>query len=81
MNTIKINSHFEDFIWMSYRYCIGRKTIAANMHADTIANFIYKNPNIFKETKIITNIFSDQNDMKPEINYKTKLEIPQTCGD
>ena len=38
------------------------------------------NPNIFKETKIITNIFSDQNDMKPEINYKTKLEIPQTCG-
>ena len=39
------------------------------------------NPNIFKETKIITNIFSDQNDMKPEINYKTKLEIPQTRGD
>lgn len=31
----------EDCIWMSYRYCIGRSTIAAHMHADHIAKFIY----------------------------------------
>jgi hypothetical protein len=31
----------EDCIWMSYRYCIGRSTIAAHMHAGGIANFVY----------------------------------------
>lgn len=30
-------SFSEDYIWMSYRYCIGRHTIAAYMHAATIA--------------------------------------------
>ena len=29
----------EDCIWMSYRYCIGRKTIAANMHAADIVKY------------------------------------------
>lgn len=32
---------FEDLIWMSYRYCIGRKTIAASMHAGNIAKSVY----------------------------------------
>ena len=31
------NREMEDFIWMSTRYCIGRHTIAAAAHADTIA--------------------------------------------
>lgn len=31
----------EDCIWMSYRYCIGRSTIAAHMHAGGIANNAY----------------------------------------
>lgn len=31
----------EDFIWMSYRYCIGRHTIAANMHASTVAQYVH----------------------------------------
>ena len=31
----------EDCIWMSYRYCIGRSTIAAHMHAGEIANHVY----------------------------------------
>ena len=28
-------------VWMSYRYCIGRHTIAAHCHAGDLANFIY----------------------------------------
>lgn len=32
-------SALEDMIWMSYRYAIGRHTIAAHMHADTIAKY------------------------------------------
>lgn len=31
----------EDYIWMSYRYCIGRSTIASHCHAGTIANDVY----------------------------------------
>ena len=41
------NKAMEDFIWMSYRYCIGRKTIAAATHADTIREFINNNPVFF----------------------------------
>lgn len=32
---------FEDLLWMSYRYCIGRKTIAAHSHAGSIAKNAY----------------------------------------
>lgn len=31
----------EDYLWMSWRYCIGRHTIAAHMHASTIATDAY----------------------------------------
>lgn len=31
----------EDYIWMSYRYCIGRHTIAAHCHAAQIAQDAY----------------------------------------
>lgn len=42
---------FEDFIWMSYRYCIGRKTIAASNHANTIFNILMKNPDVLSEER------------------------------
>lgn len=51
-NQVTINADsLEDFIWMSYRYCIGRKTIAAAMHADTIKNIIHKNPDCMSEER------------------------------
>lgn len=34
-------TYLEDLIWMSYRYCIGRKTITASMHAGNIAKYSY----------------------------------------
>ena len=37
-NTLNMN---EDYIWMSYRYCIGRHTIASHCHASTIARDAY----------------------------------------
>ena len=51
--TIEISpNNLEDFIWMSYRYCIGRKTAAAHAHAGTIAELIFKNTNLLtKERK------------------------------
>ena len=36
-----LSMYEEDLIWMSYRYCIGRHTIAANMHAGNIAKHAY----------------------------------------
>lgn len=32
---------FEDLIWMSVRYCIGRKTIAASTHARNLVSIIH----------------------------------------
>lgn len=54
----------EDFIWMSYRYCIGRKTIAAAMHAETIARILIHNRELFKNK-----IEQFVNDIRNEINY------------
>lgn len=45
------NGSMEDFIWMSYRYCIGRSTIAAAHHAETIYRVINQNPNLLSEDK------------------------------
>lgn len=37
---IRDKSFFEDLIWMSYRYCIGRKTIACSMHAGELVKYM-----------------------------------------
>ena len=37
----EMSMYEEDLIWMSYRYCIGRHTIAASMHAGEIAKHEY----------------------------------------
>lgn len=36
----------EDLLWMSYRYCVGRRTIAAAMHAPNIVSFLKLNPHV-----------------------------------
>ena len=36
-----LSEYDEDLIWMSYRYCIGRHTIATVMHAGNIAKHSY----------------------------------------
>ena len=35
-NNCKLSDYEEDCMWMSYRYCIGRHTIASHMHAGDI---------------------------------------------
>jgi hypothetical protein len=45
-------SYLDDFIWMSYRYCIGRHTIAAACHADTIKSAIEQNKDTFSEDRL-----------------------------
>lgn len=69
----------EDFIWMSYRYCIGRQTIAAYAHADTIARVFRDNPQLLSdERKLfmsqdimreITNKINWRHDVTLDMNY------------
>lgn len=50
-NNNEFNSFIDDCIWMSYRYCIGRHTIASHMHAADIANYIIKNNDVISEDR------------------------------
>ena len=51
-NKVTISSrHIEDFIWMSYRYCIGRHTGAAANHAETIHKLLVDNPDLLSEER------------------------------
>ena len=75
-NTITIsNSRMEDFIWMSYRYCIGRKTIAACTHADTIAELISKNPNILSNERKAFMAKDIRREINTAVNFKKSLYI------
>lgn len=75
MNTIKINSHFEDFIWMSYRYCIGRKTIASCMHADTILKLLHDNPGILTPERIAFMVKDIRREINSQLQFKRSLHI------
>ena len=64
----KINisaTSLEDFIWTSYRYCIGRKTGAAFYHAGTIAKVIMDNPDFITEERKQFNAM----DIRREVNH------------
>ena len=76
MEKIKINkADVEDFIWMSYRYCIGRKTIAAAMHADTIRNLIANNPNILSEERKEFCVKDIRDNINTVLKFKQNIKI------
>ena len=75
-NSVAIsNSRMEDFIWMSYRYCIGRKTIAACTHADTIADLIIRNPRILSDDRIAFMAKDIRREINNAVNFKKSLYI------
>lgn len=60
---------------MSYRYCIGRKTIAACTHADTIAELISKNHNILSEERKAFMAKDIRHEINNQVNFKKSLWI------
>lgn len=69
MDKISISKDsLQDLIWMSMRYCVGRKTIAAYMHTNTIGSIIHHNSKIF-----------DQNDRK-HLSNLINQEITNVFG-
>ena len=69
------NSKMEDFIWMSYRYCIGRKTIAACTHADTIASLITSNPDMLTLERKAFMVQDIREEVTNSINFKRCIRI------
>ena len=74
MKDVKIRpDQLEDFIWMSARYCIGRKTIAAAGHVDTIGDIILNNPESISKarremlSKDIMREIADRINWRPDI--------------
>lgn len=75
-NKIEIvnSSFFEDLLWMSYRYCIGRHTIAAHSHAGEIAKNAY---HVLSEDRK----FFMAHDIRKEINDVLHLKKNVRCLD
>lgn len=75
-NSVTIsNSRMEDFIWMSYRYCIGRKTIAACTHADTIASVLISNPTVLSKERKEFMVKDLRREINNQLNFKKSLCI------
>lgn len=72
---IKNIDDLEDFIWMSYRYCIGRHTIASNMHASTIVKYI-DNINDARKDFMATDIRREIADC---LSFKSNFHINGYC--
>ena len=69
------NKSMEDFIWMSYRYCIGRKTIAASAHAGTIADIIFKNPDLLSKDRRETMAVDIRQNILDVIRWNKRIRI------
>ena len=75
---VKVNlDTIDDLIWMSMRYCIGRKSIAAGMHPDSIKTLIEDNPEIL--TKRSGKAYADL--IYREINEKIHWQIEVSVED
>lgn len=79
-NSINIsNSSLEDMIWMSYRYCIGRHTIAAAHHAETIHRVIRSNPDLMSDERREFNARDIRDEVNSQIAYRSNVYI-DGCG-
>lgn len=70
--TITDSMFYEDLIWMSYRYCIGRKTIAAHSHAGNIARYCYNDINDERKIFMAKDIRQEINDV---IRWRNNVQV------
>jgi hypothetical protein len=69
------NREMEDFIWMSYRYCIGRHTGAAANHADTIAKVLTANPGILSKERQESMVNDIRCEINNVLNFKSGIQF------
>jgi hypothetical protein len=75
MNVKVSAKDMDDFIWMSYRYCIGRKTIAASCHAGTIAELIFNNPKLLSKDRIEQMVTDIRNEIQDTIKWNKFIKF------
>lgn len=73
-NNFPLTNYEEDCMWMSYRYCIGRHTIASHMHATDIwqnckGNRMSKERQLFTAFDINREIESNLTFMRPSFHF------------
>ena len=76
-NNKKINiskDALEDFIWMSYRYCVGRGSIAAGYHPQTIADVIINNPDLLTEERLKFMSSDIRNEVMTQLKWKDCID-------
>lgn len=67
-------------VWMSYRYCIGRHTIAAHCHAGDLANFLYSSTSYDYKKFLAEDINSEianQLSFGGLLNFENRWSIPK----
>lgn len=69
------NREMEDFIWMSYRYCIGRHTGAAASHANTIAKVLTANPSILSKEMQESMVNGIRCEINNVLNFKSYIQF------
>ena len=75
-NKVNISSrHIEDFIYMSYRYCIGRHTGAAANHAETIHKLLVNNPDLLSEDRKEFMVKDIRQSINNVINWKKNVNV------
>ena len=81
MKNITISADtLEDFIWMSYRYCIGRHTIAASSHAGSIADLIFKNLDKFEKEKLEFMASDIRQCILDSIRFNSYIKVVNQCS-
>ena len=74
-NVTMSSKSLEDFMWMSYRYCIGRHTIAAAYHATPIARVIKSNPDVFSQERLSFNAYDIRDRINDAIRFLDCYDI------
>jgi hypothetical protein len=80
-NIIIAPNKMEDFIWMSYRYCIGRHTGAAANHAETIHKLLVNNPDLLSEERKEFTAKDIRQSINDVINWKNNVTFGFTSRD
>lgn len=76
---ITLNRDFiEDCLWMSIRYCVGRHTITASMHAADIAEFLRDNPDIISDERKKRLAFDIRREISDRVHFHLNMHVDGT---
>lgn len=75
---INDESFFEDLIWMSMRYCIGRRSIAANCHPGNIIKNCYNQLSDEMKERLVTDI---RREIDNQLSWYSNIKVNNKYDD